>query len=167
MRKTADSLNQTFQFTPTDFIHQQCKQNWHRKQISICQKLSIIVFLNAVQKSGSDQNCLKYFSPAHWLPKMPSRTLKFLKAIKIPYMGLYLNSTKYTTGKNIIAYKYLFLYKSFFRFFFFVIPFSPPLFFYHQYSENKRWIIYNFLRFYVYFPCFVITHNLFFIFLLI
>ena len=54
--------------------------------------LSLSVFARYCIKSGDDKNCSKYLSPTHSLPNIPLNGLYFWKAIRMPPIGMYLNT---------------------------------------------------------------------------
>ena len=56
--------------------------------------------------NGSLLKCAKSFQG---LPNIPSRKLKSLNAIRIPYIGAYLNTSNSTIPGSISRYRYLFL----------------------------------------------------------
>src|SRR5688572_14492128 len=66
--------------------------------------LKISVFLMIGQKLYDVTKRSKCASPTHGLPLMPSTTLKLRNAICTPYIGQYVKTIRYNTGRANMAY---------------------------------------------------------------
>jgi hypothetical protein len=69
----------------------------------ICPKLMINVFRTILGNSVLPRASGKFEKPAQGLPRIPSRILYVLKAIRMPYNVKYLKIIKYATPVKIIA----------------------------------------------------------------